>query len=117
MSWWIRKNGYSYRPIRYDKIKYYLNVSLIATIYLDKEELNTGIQGIFITVDPERDTPQIVDKYIKKFSPKFIGLSGSSYQIQEVCKKYRVYSIPRKKDLNNDYIVSFVNAYDIDCIF
>lgn len=76
-----------------------------------------GIQGIFITVDPERDTPQIVDKYIKEFSPKFIGLSGSSNQIQEVCKKYRVYYSPGKKDVDNDYIVSSVNTrYLLYCL-
>lgn len=48
------------------------------------------IQAIFISVDPERDTPAIADNYIKFFYPEGIGLSGTPEAIAEVAGRYRV---------------------------
>jgi len=48
------------------------------------------IVPIFISVDPERDTPEAVDAYVENFGPNFVGLSGSPEAIAKVAKAYRV---------------------------
>lgn len=53
---------------------------------------NAGqVQVIFVTVDPERDTPQKLREYVSIFNPAFIGLSGSMEELQEVWSDYGVY--------------------------
>lgn len=50
----------------------------------------TGVQTIFVTVDPERDDPQHVADYVAHFNDAFVGLSGNASEINEVAKRYKV---------------------------
>lgn len=45
---------------------------------------------IFITLDPERDTPDAVSNYVQNFGPNFVGLTGSPEAIEKAAKAYRV---------------------------
>jgi len=49
------------------------------------------VQVVFVTVDPERDTPEQIQKYVSIFNPAFIGLSGSVEELEPVWKDYGVY--------------------------
>jgi cytochrome oxidase Cu insertion factor (SCO1/SenC/PrrC family) len=49
------------------------------------------ITPVFITVDPERDTPAQLATYLKSFHPRLVGLSGTPAEIEAVTKAYRVY--------------------------
>jgi protein SCO1/2 len=46
---------------------------------------------IFVTVDPERDTPAVLKEYISNFSTNTVALSGTPEQVAEVAKEFRVY--------------------------
>ena len=48
------------------------------------------IQVAFITIDPARDTPEVVSKYVKLFDPRFIGLAGDQAAIDPIVKAYGV---------------------------
>ena len=50
------------------------------------------IKGLFITVDPERDTPDLVKAYASNFDPRIVGLSGDRAAIDTVLAEYRVYA-------------------------
>lgn len=55
-------------------------------------ELTPRVVPIFITVDPERDTPAIVGQFAAAFSPRVIGLTGPRAEIDKVAKEFAVYS-------------------------
>jgi len=46
---------------------------------------------VFITIDPERDTQQLMKGYVENFGPTFTGLTGTPDQIAQVARAYRVY--------------------------
>jgi cytochrome oxidase Cu insertion factor (SCO1/SenC/PrrC family) len=47
---------------------------------------------IFVTIDPERDTPEQMAMYVKSFHPRLIGLTGTPAEIEAITKAYRVYA-------------------------
>jgi protein SCO1/2 len=48
------------------------------------------VQVLFVSVDPERDTPQLLGKYVPAFNPTFLGLTGSPAEIRAVADKYKI---------------------------
>jgi protein SCO1/2 len=58
------------------------------------------LQVVFITVDPARDTPQVLGAYMRNFDPSFVGLTGSSEEIERVAKEFKVFfaKVPGKSE-------------------
>jgi protein SCO1/2 len=57
------------------------------------------LQVLFVTVDPERDTPALLSKYVPAFDPRFIGLTGDKAAIEKVAKEFKVFyqKVPGKE--------------------
>lgn len=49
------------------------------------------VQPVFVSIDPERDTPEEMAKYVSLFHPRLVGLTGSPEQIAAAARAYRVY--------------------------
>ncbi|MDB5796512.1 MAG: hypothetical protein JWP36_414 [Paucimonas sp.] len=57
------------------------------------------VQVLFITVDPERDTPALLSKYVPAFDSRFLGLTGDQAAVDKVAKEFRVFyqKVPGKQ--------------------
>jgi protein SCO1/2 len=61
---------------------------------------------IFITLDPERDTPEAVTAYVQNFGTNFVGLTGSPEAIEKAAKAYRVtYQKFQDESMGEDYSI------------
>jgi protein SCO1/2 len=49
------------------------------------------VQPIFITVDPARDTPQVLRQFVAAFHPRLIGLTGSEAEVARAARAYRIF--------------------------
>ena len=63
-----------------------------------------GVQPIFITVDPARDTPAALKEFLVNFHPSMLGLTGTVEEVQAVAKAYRVY-FAKASGKERDYLV------------
>lgn len=50
-----------------------------------------AVQPVFVSIDPERDTPEAMARYVSLFHPRMVGLTGSTEQIAAAARAYRVY--------------------------
>jgi protein SCO1 len=86
------------------------------------------MQPLFITVDPQRDTREVLEQYTRSFDPRIVGLTGSPQQIDAVTQEYGAYSARHKTGPGpEDYVIDhstyvyvmdpggkFVRAFDAD---
>jgi protein SCO1 len=54
------------------------------------------VQVLFVTVDPERDTPEVLARYVPAFDERFLGLHGDAAATQRVAREFKIYYEKRK---------------------
>src|SRR5687768_13015739 len=65
------------------------------------------VQPIFITVDPARDTPEVMRSYVANFHPRLIGLTGSEQDIEATTRTFRITrQLPPSSARPRDYLVN-----------
>lgn len=79
----------------------------LGEMILWREDLGSDadkINYVFVTVDPERDTPEMMADYVSVFFPSLIGLTGSVDELKPVIRDYRVYA-KKTEDEDGDYVM------------
>jgi protein SCO1/2 len=71
-----------------------------------KPELAAKIQPIFITVDPKRDTPDVLKQFVGAFHSRALGLSGTDAEIADAAKKFAIYSSRVEGSSPENYLMS-----------
>ncbi|MEK7768145.1 MAG: SCO family protein, partial [Pseudomonadota bacterium] len=54
------------------------------------KDAERGVQVLFVTIDPERDTSALLAQYVPAFDPTFLGLSGDAQATQEIAQEFKV---------------------------
>ena len=63
----------------------------LALLAEEQPELAAKIQPIFITIDPNRDTPEVIGQFTGAFSDRMIGLTGSEEQVRQAADSFRIF--------------------------
>lgn len=69
------------------------------------------LQPLFISVDPERDTPDVMAEYTGHFSPRILGLTGSVDQVKEALGNFRVYAKKAPGAEEESYVVDHLAIF------
>lgn len=63
------------------------------------------VQVLFVTVDPERDTQEVLAQYVPSFDPRFLGLHGTPEQIAETAKNFKIFYTKVQEEGRSGYTI------------
>ncbi len=80
----------------------------LGTIASAMDELGADaarVTPVLITIDPQRDTPEVMREYVARFHPRLVGLTGTPEQVAEVARRYRVYFARAQRPDLHEYLM------------
>ena len=80
-----------------------LGLQRMASALKKIDDAKNKIIPLFITVDPERDTPEVMTRYLNQYHAGFIGLTGTKKQLNDVAKAYRAYASKEQDPHSDNY--------------
>ena len=85
----------------------------LQTVSLALDQLGARAKGVvpyFISVDPWRDTPEVLGEFAKHFHPSLVALTGTPEQVAEAASSYRAYWSPTTRPAGDDYLVDHTSV-------
>eukprot|EP00850_Spirogloea_muscicola_P006663 SM000032S12047 [mRNA] locus=s32:89916:92474:- [translate_table: standard] len=99
-TWNLLYFGFTYCPdICPDELQ-----KLAKAVDIIEKKANIQVRPVFISVDPERDTVEQVQQYVKEFHPRLMGLTGTPEAVRQAAREYRVYYMKTEEE-GDDYLV------------
>ena len=91
-----------------------IGLSIVSRVVNDFARQELPVAGLFVSVDRERDSPEVLRKYLSYFSPRLIGLTGSKQQLSDFAQYFGVnYQIKKQADASMQVDHS-ANLYVLD---
>jgi len=82
-----------------------LTLEIIGAAMDELGPLSERVQPVFVSVDPERDTPEILADYLSYFGDNIVGLTGTPDQVSQMLSTYRVYAAKTGDITSQDYLM------------
>ncbi len=83
-------------------------MQMVTATLQDLGETGKNVQPVFVTIDPERDTPEALKEYLAHFADNIEGLSGTAEETAAIAAAYGVFYT--KRDLDGDYTMDHSTA-------
>ena len=80
-------------------------LALLASAMKELGTVATGVQGLFVTVDPKRDTPQVLAQYVPAFYPTFLALYADEATTERTVREFKGYFHANAPNADGSYSV------------